>query len=67
MWLQDPELAIASPTPERLSLHLISQCGKEESVLAGYGRDPRLLTLAADVLGLCKPLPEACLRSVLRD
>ena len=50
----DPELAIAEPTPDRLSLHLISQCGREESVLAEFGRDPRLLTLAADVLGLAE-------------
>lgn len=42
--------AVANPRPELLATHLISQCGKQEPVLAELGRDPRLLTLAADVL-----------------
>ena len=42
--------AVANPRPELLATHLISQCGKQEPVLAELGQDPRLLTLAADVL-----------------
>lgn len=42
--------AVANPRPELLATHLISQCGKQEPVLAALGSDPRLLTLAADVL-----------------
>lgn len=41
---------LANPRPELLATHLVSQCGKQEPVLAELGRDPRLLTLAADVL-----------------
>ena len=47
----NPELVIAHPKPEQLAVGLISQCGKEEPALAELGRDPRLLTLAAGVLG----------------
>ena len=42
--------AVEAPTAELMASHLISDCGKEEPVLAELGRDPRLLTLAADVL-----------------
>lgn len=42
--------AVERPRPELLATHLISDCGKQEPVLAALGQDPRLLTLAADVL-----------------
>ena len=47
---EQQEEAVANPHPELLATHLISQCGKQEPVLAELGRDPRLLTLAADLL-----------------
>ena len=47
---QQQHEAVANPRPDLLATHLISQCGKQEPVLAELGRDPRLLTLAADVL-----------------
>ena len=42
--------AIANPTAATVSAHMASDIGRESALLAEFGRYPRLLTLAADVL-----------------
>ena len=50
--MHDGSQFVVDTTPEgRIKIHRIVWCGAAEPVLSGFGRDPRLLEMAAQLLG----------------